>query len=557
MFQVLGPSASPVKKIVLPSSSPDQIGRYMQRPLDDHPYSTKSHSLPTPTRKAGRPRKNKAGIIAIVPPADSVLRLPTTGAGPQTPPPTASRAEHGLLRSHIPATPQSDLHRTTGSKSVPHQFITPQSSSRPQSFDFSLSPGRPWPSSSSPLTSPGGNGLGIFVNEPGQPGQPRHDVDPAMIYPDQKDFQSVNKYNTYTTLFRSPIQYPPYLGQRSLSNFEALSSSAMYGSRERKRARTRTRSWTGGDHPSSRSPTLRSQPQTPMSVICFSISETGQAVIEYKDVPPTPESRSRVLSSSTSISTESSSTCASVSDDPDADHVSEAETEIFDPKHGYLLHGDARVAMAKVLHRQQALLRRYHEHTAIGDPQQKNNDERKKKHHRQHAWDGKRSVTSGDFVSHENTQAYPNANSTVVPDRHNQSSPRARGQEPLTSQQLRSEAQQRWRTDQLVSPPGHLLPQEQMFQPQAHGPQVTHSPAEEASKEAPKRKRGRPPKKQQQQYGRKDGDAVTRCVCGHNEFVGAPMIQCDSCTHWLHMLCVNLDPRVRQIGAWYCPHCIS
>ncbi|KAK9371086.1 hypothetical protein V1509DRAFT_559529 [Lipomyces kononenkoae] len=557
MFQVLGQSASPVKKVVLHSQSPDHIGQLMHRPLDDHPYSTKSHSLPTPMRKAGRPRKNKAGIIAIVPPADSALHLPTLCAGPQTPPPTASRTEHNHLRSQIPATPHSDLHLTTGSKRVAHEFITPQSSSRPHSFDFSLSSGKPWPSSSSPLTSPGGNGLGIFVNESAQY---RHGVDPAMIYPDQKDLQDFNKCNTYTTLFRSPIQYPPYLGQRSLSNFEAMSSSAMYGSRERKRARTRTRSWAGEEHRSSRSsPTIASQPQTPISVICLAISETGQAVIEYKNIPATPESRSRVLSSSMSISTASSSTSTSMDDDPEADRVSEAETEIFDPKRDHLLHRDARVAMAKVLRRQQALVRRYREQMAITDPQQTDINEPRKKANRPHGHrNGKIKVTSGDVTSHEKLQAGQIMDSTAIPDRHFQLPPMVRSQEPLPAQQVKVEGEQRWRTDPLVNLPAHLPPQQQIFQPQAHELQVTHSSqTEEASKEPPKRKRGRPPKKQQQQYVQKDGGAITRCVCGQNDFVGAPMIQCDSCNHWLHMLCVNLDPRVRPIGAWYCPLCTS
>ncbi|KAK9485231.1 hypothetical protein V1527DRAFT_145299 [Lipomyces starkeyi] len=530
MFQVLGASASPVKKIILPSSSPDQIDRYMQRPLDDHVYittsvaSTASHSLPTPRHKVGRSRKNKAGIIAIVPPADSALRLPSA-AGPQTPPPTASRAHHDPLRSQIPATPQSNQHRTTGNKTVPHAFVTPQSSSRQHSVDLSLSSDRPWPSSS-PLTSPGGNGLGIFVNHPNQP---PHGVDPSMINPDQKEVQAVNKYSTYTTLFRSPIQYPPYLGQRSLSNFEALSSSAMYGN-ERKRARTRTRTSENGK---SLSPTIVKQPQTPPSIICFAISETGQAFIECKESPATPESRSRVLSSSTSISTVSSSTSASVSDDREADGVSEAETEIFDQKRDFMLHSDARAAMAKVIRRQQALLRRYREQMAIREPQNEDTSEQSGKRQRlHHSGNWKRHVVSGDVVPSEpRTRQMNVANSGPMPDRQTQSSPPVRHQEPIALPRLAGVHEQ---------------------QPQA---QQMQSQAEEAPKVIPKRKRGRPPKKQQQQFKRQGDDGITRCVCGHNDFFGTPMVQCDSCTHWLHMPCVNLDPRVPIVGAWYCPLC--
>ncbi|KAK9332260.1 hypothetical protein V1520DRAFT_273225 [Lipomyces starkeyi] len=539
MFQVLGPSASPVKKIILPSSSPDQIGRYMQRPLDDHFYITKSmastasHSLPTPRHKVRRPRKNKAGIIAIVPPADSALRLPSA-AGPQTPPPTASRAHHDPLRAQIPATPQSNQRRTTGNKTVPCAFVTPQSSSRQHSVDLSLSSDRPWPSSS-PLTSPGGNGLGIFVNHPNQP---PHDVDPSMIHPDQNEVQAVNKYSTYTTLFRSPIQYPPYLGQRSLSNFEALSSSAMYGN-ERKRARTRTRTRTG-ENGKSLSPTIAKQPQTPPSIICFAISETGQAVIECKESPATPESRSRVLSSSTSISTVSSSTSASVSvsDDREADGVSEAETEIFDPKRDLMLHSDARVAMAKVIRRQQALLRRYREQMVIREPQNGDNSEQSGKHQRiHHSRNWKRHIVSGDVVPSEKprTSQMDVANSRPMPDRQTQSSPLVRHQEPFASPRLAG-----------------VHEQQQQQQPQA---QQMQSQAEEAQKVLPKRKRGRPPKNQQQQFKRQGDDGITRCVCGHNDFFGTPMVQCDSCTHWLHMPCVNLDPRVPIVGAWYCPLC--
>ncbi|KAK9354901.1 hypothetical protein V1523DRAFT_112014 [Lipomyces doorenjongii] len=549
MFQVLSPSASPVKKIMLPSSSPDQIDRYMQRPLDDHVYtttsvaSTASHSLPTPKHKVGRPRKNKAGIIAIVPPADSALRLPSA-AGPQTPPPTASRAHHDPLRSQIPATPQSNQRRTTGSKTVPRAFITPQSSSRSHSLDLSLTSDRPWPSSS-PLTSPGGNGLGIFVNHPNQP---PHDVDPSMIYPDQNEIQAV-KYTTYTTLFRSPIQYPPYLGQRSLSNFEALSSSAMYG-KERKRARTRTRTRTG-ENGKSLCPIIAEQPQTPPSIICFAISETGQAVIECKESPGTPESRSRVLSSSTSISTVSPSTSASVAHDREADGVSEAETEIFDPKQDLMLHSDARVAMAKVIRRQQALLQRCKEQMAIRDPQKEDNSEQSRKHHRrQHSRNWKRHVVIGDVVPSEKPRAWQMnvANSMPMPDRQTRSSPPVRHQEQFATQQLRAEGEQRLHMQRLVGV--HEQQQQQRQQPQSRVQQ-----AEEAPTELPKRKRGRPPKKQQQQCKRQADDGVTRCVCGHNDFFGTPMVQCDACTYWLHMPCVNLDPRVPIVGAWYCPLC--
>ncbi|KAK9386739.1 hypothetical protein V1515DRAFT_122519 [Lipomyces mesembrius] len=545
MLQVLGPSESPVKKIILPSSSPDQIDRYMQRPLDDHVYtttspSTASHLPPTPRHKVGRPRKNRAGIIAIVPPADSALRLPSA-AGPQTPPPTASRAHHDPLRSQIPATPQSNQRRRTGSKTVPRAFITPQSSSRPHSLDLSLSSDRPWPSSS-PLTSPGGNGLGIFVNHPNQP---PHDVDPSMIYPDQNGVQTVNKYSTYTTLFHSPIQYPLYLGQRSLSNFEALSSSAMYG-KERKRARTWTRTRTG-ENGKSLSPTIAKQPQTPPSIICFAISETGQAVIECKESPGTPESRSRVLSSSTSISTVSPSTSASVSDDREADGVSEAETEIFDPKRDLMLHSDARVAMTKVIRRQRSVLQRYREQMAIREPQNDDNIEQSGKHHRRHhSRNWKRHVGSGDVVPSEKQRACQMnvANSLPMPDRQTQSSPVVRHQEPFATQQLRAEGEQRLRMQRFAS-----VHEQQQQQPQSQ------SQAEEAPKELKKRKRGRPPKKPQQQYKRQADDGVTRCVCGHNDFFGTPMVQCDSCTYWLHMQCVNLDPRFPIVGAWYCPLC--
>ncbi|KAK9376723.1 uncharacterized protein V1513DRAFT_374789 [Lipomyces chichibuensis] len=543
MFQVLGPSASPVKQIILPTSSPDRIDQYMLRPLDDHVYITtpaaskESHSRPTPRHKVGRPRKNKAGIIAIVPPADSALRLPNA-AGPQTPPPTASRAHHDPLRSQIPATPQSNQRQTTGSKTVPRALITPQSSSRPHSLDLSLSSDRTW-RSSSPLTSPAGNGLGIFVNHPNQP---PHDVDPSMIYPDQ-DVQAFNKYTTYTTLFRSPIQYPPYLGQRSLSNFEALSSSTMYG-KEHKRTRTRTRT-RSSENGKFLSPTVANQPQTPPSNIYFAISETGQAIIECKESPATPESRSRVLSSSTSISTLSTSASASASDDRDSDGVSEAETEIFDPKRDLMRHSDARVAMAKVIRRQQALLRQYREQMAIGEPQNEDNSEQSGKYLRHHH----NSVVSCDAMPSEKPRACQMnvANSMPMPDCQTQSSAPVRHQEPFASQQLRVEGEQSLGRQRFA---GVHEQQQQQRQPQV---QQLQSQAQEAQKELPKRKRGRPPKKQQ--CKRQSDDGVTRCVCGHNGFFGTPMVQCDSCTNWLHMPCVNLDPRVPIVGPWYCPLC--
>ncbi|KAJ8102310.1 hypothetical protein POJ06DRAFT_249342 [Lipomyces tetrasporus] len=558
MFQVLGPTASPPQKIVLPSSSPGQIEYYMKQPLDDYTYissmslSTTASHLPTPTRKVGRPRKNRAGVIAIVPPSDSTIPLPAA-SGPQTPPPTASREHHDLPRSQIPVTPQSNQRRTTGSKTVPRPFITPQSSSRPHTLDLSLSSNRPW-SSSSPLTSPGENGLGIFVN---QGIQPPHDVDPSMIYPDQKEVQAANMHSTYTTLFRSPIQYPPYLGKRSLSDFAALSSSAMYGTKERKRASARTRSQTD-EYCKSLSPTTATQPPTPASIICFTVSETGQAIIECKEspaMPATPGLHSRMLSSSTSISTLSSSTSPSLSDDHEADEVSEAETEIFNSKGDGILHNDARVAMAKVIRRQQSLLQQYREQLAGQEQQKVDSSERKRKHPRtgHHHRKLKLHDSSGEIVSREKSPAssmdFPKSSLMAV--HPTQFTPGIMHQESFASQPLRAGKVQRLHTQPL----GALHDQPQLQQSQAQQLQMWHSPAEDTPKDPPKRKRGRPPKKQELQYKGKDGDGVTRCVCGYNDWFGTPMVQCDSCTCWLHMSCVNLDPRLRIVGAWYCPLC--
>ncbi|KAK9326041.1 hypothetical protein V1517DRAFT_312514 [Lipomyces orientalis] len=553
MFQVLGPTASPPQKIVLPSSSPGQIEYYMKQPLDDYTYissmslSTTASHLPTPTRKVGRPRKNRAGVIAVVPPSGIPLRAPN---GPQTPPPTASREHHDLSQSQIPATPQSNQRRSTGSKTVPGPFITPQSSSRPHTLDVSLSSNRPW-SSSSPLTSPGGNGLGIFVN---QAIQPPHHVDPSMIYPDQKEVQAANMHSTYTTLFRSPIQYPPYLGKRSLSDFAALSSNAMYGTKERKRASTRNRSRTD-EYRKSLSPTTVTQPPTPASVICFTVSETGQAVIECKESPATPGLRSRVMSSSTSISTLSSSTSPSLSDHHEDDGVSEAETEIFDSKGDGMLHSDARIAMAKVIRRQQSLLQQYREQLAGGEQQNMESSERKRKHHRidHHDRKVKPHDGSGEIVKSEKSPAssIDLANSSSMAVHPTQSTLGIMHQESFASQQLRVSKAQRLHTQPLEA----LHDQAQHQQSQAQQLQMWHSPAEDTTREPPKRKRGRPPKKQELQCKGKDGDGVTRCVCGQNDWWATPMVQCDSCTCWLHMSCVNLDPRLRIVGAWYCPLC--
>ncbi|KAK9456602.1 hypothetical protein V1511DRAFT_456675 [Dipodascopsis uninucleata] len=400
---------------------------------------------------------------------------------------------------------------------------TPLSASGPPHLDPSLTSDETWPSSS-PTMPNGGNGLGIFVQQ--------HDVDPTLIYSDQTEigysrpnmYVQAEKYNSYTTLFRSPIKFSPFTDKNVITEFPPLSAQEMYsGSRRRKRTCTESTRRSGVSLPSS-----------PISVVQFSVSDSGQAVIEerrvsFSEYQRVASYRERVASASSTLSTVSSSSSIScLNDSSDFDgSVSEAETEICDTMAmPSMCYSDARVAFAKVIRRQQIQLEMYHEEA----------------------------LQSGVSSSNSLAPAF-----TGNLRKQKKSSKKRRRRTKLKAH--RHEQLQQQQSQQIHNFIDSFYSSTQQQYLAAAVPLGTtfKSTSDEVQEPAPKRKRGRPPKKRIPSppiyHKQVTPNDATRCVCGTLEWYGDPMVQCDNCAYWLHMSCVSLDPRTKLPGAWYCPFC--
>lgn len=518
-----------------------------------------SDSAIQPSAKKSRARRSKANSLSVVAPR-SGSRMASTH--PQTPPPSASR-RHDLTppASFAMKDQQWQSHPSTGGKTVPHAFLTPQSVRRRQ-------PSSDWQGLSSPVAADAAsNALGIFVNEPEAADTPleHRDVNPTLIYSGAPSHAShlmhsaaanqVSDFASYTKIFHSPIQYPPYLGKRSLSDFGAMSAGLMHGNdgfekRRHKRSRTVT-SISASDSTPVREP--RSPPLS-ATTLCFSISDHGEAMIECRsspsveyspglDTPMQPHSRNH--SASTSITTISSSDSLGLSDS-DSD-ISEAETEIFDPKLENVSRTDARVAMAKAIRRQQALLQVYRERVASRDTARTE----KKKSRRM-----KRSASSGDLhdTAFRDGQSTPLSAvpqglemivSTSMPGRIAYDARQQQSQKLQEYFHNDLDAQQE-EASRVYTEHEHMrrysqqqeenrCMQEMVFQRAVQAQAVIHQPMqqvrgnEDLSQQpvVTKRKRGRPKKTVSQDFGRAPAqdESVSRCVCEATKWYGEPMIQ--------------------------------
>ncbi|KAK9466504.1 hypothetical protein V1512DRAFT_271466 [Lipomyces arxii] len=557
--------ASQIQFSLPPSSSPDHVEQYTSKCHYEQGYhastTAMNHMLPKATTNGGPPAKQRKisksakrkGIIAIVPPSSASTSM--AGAPPQTPPPSASKKNRNRdgASAREPATPGPASRQSTGTKTVPNAFVTPQSAQSKSQNDFHSAHGT-WPSSS-PARGLEDNALGISVFS----SQQAHDVDPTLIYPDSyhgRDAHPTKQYNSYTTLFRSPIQYPPYLGKRSLSDFVPLSSTSKCGSNDMK------------SFPLARSSGAE-PPSTPVSAsICFEISEAGQAVVRQSS-PVTPGSRQRMLSSSTSVSLSTlSSSSGSLSPNSDLaaeidSDISEAETEIYNDTLQPNQHSDARIAMAKAIRRQQIQLRQEYERRLGQLSKEKHTEERrlqrrlkKLKRHASH----NDAITGHEQSRSESTELRRSVSKPVtLPLNQFHYGPPSQDDHFSGFHGRRADmenAQSAYQMNLIHQP--HEMDQRQLQQHYQYQQQHQHQQHQDHMPNyLMKRKRDQPAENQYQQQQREveEDEGVTRCLCGTTEWLGEPMIQCDSCACWLHMGCVRLDPRTRIIGAWYCPIC--
>ncbi|KAK7206395.1 hypothetical protein BZA70DRAFT_294675 [Myxozyma melibiosi] len=537
------------------------------------------HSLPSLPSLPDKPKKTKT-------PRKSRAKPKSLAIPPQTPPPPrhdlTPPASSPLRESYLS---HSDAHHpSVAGKTVPsHPFLTPQSIRRQRQRQQSSSP---------VAHDAASNALGIFVSGPDS----SEAVDPHLIYSggqsqlthltpsssSSDDKSHPAEYDSYTKFFRSPIQYPPYLGKRSLSDFGSLSSSWLKSSTKsssektkdhKRHKRSRTISSLSVSSDAAVAPPaddLRTPPAS-ATTLCFSISDDGQAVIECRsdaalsqtapplsaisqDCPPTTTlSRSRNPSSSLSIATISSSDYTSFSsDDDEQSGVSEAETEIFDPKLEHISRSDARVAMAKAIRRQQALLQVYRERVASRDTARSEKKKSRKM---------KRSASTNDV--HEMQQMRGEQGSVMQ-----ESAPLSYPMMAATSMPARAATfeQHEYSQQQQQQQEGWMM-QEMAYQ---HQHQQAETQAAQARETTPKRKRGRPRKTTTAPAPQlaaveepaptapalaASSEGVARCICHAKDWYGEPMIQCDSCQCWLHMSCVGLDPNVQFSGSWYCPYC--
>ncbi|KAK9477548.1 hypothetical protein V1514DRAFT_333599 [Lipomyces japonicus] len=486
------------------------------------------------SKKKGRPRKQAKSLLAVVPPPPSNFVVTPIGA-PHTPPPSAikprRRSEKKSSSSEIPETPSSVTRNTTGHKTVPSSFVTPKSVSRssPPATSHEL-----W-QSSSPV-GPDGSGLGIFVQPPIARLQ---DVDPILIDSQGQSGRSSQVYS-YTKIFSSPIHYAPYLGKRSLSDYEALSSATMYDSRESKRAKV-------GLGPTS----YLSGPQTPNAAgkITFSVSESGQAIVEHQQLVTPDTSRSRIPTDCSWWS-EASSLSAS---DQDGD-LSEAETEILDASNlnASMQHFDAREAIADIFRQRQIQHQIAQERKT--KLQEKKRQLRKLKRHASSSdiQENPRLLSSQESLpsyvrSYSDLSVPVNAESLFLTRSAESLHQRASSLALQADYEMQLYAEKQRREHESIS-----RDQKNLYN---QGQQVEQVKLQEGQK---KNKRGRPPKGQSQKQKTKNNigtNEATRCVCGSAEWYGEPMVQCDNCQHWLHIACTNVDPNVKIQSIWYCPFC--
>ncbi|KAK9447634.1 uncharacterized protein V1518DRAFT_429157 [Limtongia smithiae] len=374
-----------------------------------------------------------------------------------------------------------------------------------------------------------------------------------------------------------------------------------------------------------------SLPATPVSAsVFFRISDSGQAIVERRDSSPTTcliddsavahhhrthSRRNRQRNPSGHSVVVSSPSQASDSDS----NVSEAETDIFDPATESLHRNDARLALAKALRRQQALLQQQRERKASKDQQRAAARAEHKRPHRKL----KRHASSADIsradvmpelqhrysVPHAEIGGVPLAATMSMPATLHPSSARRVVSAPqylpdphfyalpqlapyagtpphiqivMQQQQQQQYVEQMHRVANLRNVQHQQMlahaqlqratvhPEQPASQSLLTTPSKGSTASEPSSQEPLKRKRGRPPKRplsaQQQQQQQQQpllsltdsprDEGVTRCVCGAKEWYGDPMIQCDACKSWLHMACVGLDPRQQIIGVWYCTFCV-
>ncbi|KAK9463488.1 uncharacterized protein V1516DRAFT_667901 [Lipomyces oligophaga] len=247
---------------------------------------------------------------------------------------------------------------------------------------------------------------------------PQQHVDPALIYhglPVSSQSDVVTAGSAPSLIFSSPIHYPPYLGKRSLSDIGALKQASFSGKSKRLRTTSAESSTSVASSTSSSSsdiscstcmsassavfsPVSRSPTTSPSHrpAVVFGISPSGQAIVRYSLSSSTSSSLSDETTSSPKQVIHSEITLPS-SPPPATPHslsvsaqapksskhsrtatsyqrrkhfatsptLSEAETEIADnPKLHHVPRSDARLAMARAIRRQQALLQVYRESTA-------------------------------------------------------------------------------------------------------------------------------------------------------------------------------------------------